>query len=193
MSEARIRAISGPVLHAVALGPFVVGEAIEVGRARLPGEVIRLDGDTLVAQVYEDTTGLKPGDPVHGTTAPLSVALGPALPGRIYDGLLRRLDASAAQLVRAAGGIAAKHGRRPRQTGRRSNALCCRQRNGGATRRDPKRALGDRAGAIRRQQNCCHAPGAVAQQSIVQPGVAAPAEGVQRLCAPDAPVQCFEH
>jgi V/A-type H+-transporting ATPase subunit A len=96
MSEARIRAISGPVLHAVAQGPFVVGEAIEVGRARLPGEVIRLDGDTLVAQVYEDTTGLKPGDPVHGTTAPLSVALGPALPGRIYDGLLRRLDASAA-------------------------------------------------------------------------------------------------
>ena len=95
MSEARIRAISGPVLHAVAQGPFVVGEAIEVGRARLPGEVIRLDGDTLVAQVYEDTTGLKPGDPVHGTTAPLSVSLGPALPGRIYDGLLRRLDASA--------------------------------------------------------------------------------------------------
>ena len=93
MSEARIRAISGPVLHAVAQGPFVVGEAIEVGGARLPGEVIRLDGDTLVAQVYEDTTGLKPGDPVHGTTAPLSVALGPALPGRIYDGLLRRLDA----------------------------------------------------------------------------------------------------
>jgi len=93
MSEARIRAISGPVLHAVALGPFVVGEAIEVGRARLPGEVIRLDRDTLVAQVYEDTTGLRPGDPVHGTTAPLSVALGPALPGRIYDGLLRRLDA----------------------------------------------------------------------------------------------------
>jgi V/A-type H+-transporting ATPase subunit A len=101
MSEARIRAISGPVLHAVAQGPFVVGEAIEVGDARLPGEVIRLDGDTLVAQVYEDTTGLKPGDPVHGTTAPLSVALGPALPGRIYDGLLRRLDVADATAGRA--------------------------------------------------------------------------------------------
>ena len=92
MSEARIRAISGPVLHALARGPFVVGEAIEVGDARLPGEVIRLDGHAFVAQVYEDTTGLKPGDPVRGTSAPLSVALGPGLPGRIYDGLLRRLD-----------------------------------------------------------------------------------------------------
>ena len=83
MSEARIRAISGPVLHGLARGPFVVGEAIEVGNARLPGEVIRLDGDAFVAQVYEDTTGLKPGDPVRGTSAPLSVALGPGLPGRI--------------------------------------------------------------------------------------------------------------
>ena len=63
-------------------------------RERLPGEVIRLDGDSFVAQVYEDTTGLKPGDPVFGTGAPLAVRLGPGLFGRIYDGLLRRLDAS---------------------------------------------------------------------------------------------------
>ena len=93
MSEARIRSISGPVLHASSVEPFRVGEAVEVGRARLPGEIIRLDGDSFVAQVYEDTTGLKPGDPVYGTGAPLSVPLGPGLLGRIYDGLLRRLDA----------------------------------------------------------------------------------------------------
>ena len=95
MTEARIRSISGPVLHAASAEPFQVGEAVEVGRARLPGEVIRLDGDAFVAQVYEDTTGLKPGDPVYGTGAPLAVRLGPGLLGRIYDGLLRRLDAPA--------------------------------------------------------------------------------------------------
>jgi len=92
MSEARIRAISGPVLHAVAQGSFAVGEAIEVGIGRLPGEIIRLDGNVFVAQVYEDTTGLKPGDPVRGTGQPLSIPLGPGLAGKIYDGLLRRLD-----------------------------------------------------------------------------------------------------
>ncbi len=95
MSQARIRAIAGPVLHAVVGGPFVVGEAVEVGPARLPGEIIRLDGDSFVAQVYEDTTGLKPGDTVVGTGLPLSVPLGPGLLGHIYDGLLRRLDATA--------------------------------------------------------------------------------------------------
>jgi V/A-type H+-transporting ATPase subunit A len=92
MSTATIRALSGPVLHATAQGSFSIGEALEVGPARLPGEVIRLDGDSFVAQVYEDTTGLKPGDAVHGTGLPLSVSLGPGLPGGIYDGLLRRLD-----------------------------------------------------------------------------------------------------
>ena len=95
MTQARIRSISGPVLHASTPEPFQVGEAVEVGVARLPGEVIRLDGDTFVAQVYEDTTGLKPGDPVFGTGAPLAVKLGPGLLGRIYDGLLRRLDVQA--------------------------------------------------------------------------------------------------
>ncbi len=92
MSEAVIRSIGGPVLHAATRGVFRVGEAVEVGAARLPGEIIRIDGDTFVAQVYEDTTGLKPGDPVRGTGLPMSVPLGPGLPGGIYDGLLRRLD-----------------------------------------------------------------------------------------------------
>ncbi len=95
MSEARITSISGPVLHATATDSFRVGEAVEVGAARLPGEIIRLDNDRFVAQVYEDTTGLKPGDPVFGTGLPMSVALGPGLPGGIYDGLLRRLDVDA--------------------------------------------------------------------------------------------------
>ncbi|MBK6395893.1 MAG: V-type ATP synthase subunit A [Betaproteobacteria bacterium] len=121
MSEARIRAISGPVLHGLARGPFVVGEAIEVGNARLPGEVIRLDGDAFVAQVYEDTTGLKPGDPVRGTSAPLSVALGPGLPGRIYDGLLRRLDGGDAAARPCRGSPSCRRSARQRRLARRGD------------------------------------------------------------------------
>ena len=94
MSEAVIRWIGGPVLYARTSDDFHVGEAIEVGIDRRPGEVIRLKSDELVGQVYEDTTGLRPGDAVHGTGSPLSVRLGPRLLGRIFDGLLRPLDAA---------------------------------------------------------------------------------------------------
>ncbi len=91
MSEADIYWVGGPVLKARAKGVFRVGEAIEVGARRLPGEVIRLKETELIAQVYEDTTGLRPGDPVRGTGGPLAVRLGPALLGRIFDGFLRPL------------------------------------------------------------------------------------------------------
>jgi V/A-type H+-transporting ATPase subunit A len=97
MSEAAIRWIGGPVLYARTKGDFRIGEAIEVGVDRRPGEVIRLKSDELVGQVYEDTTGLRPGDVVHGTGSALSVRLGPHLLGRIFDGLLRPLDAPAPQ------------------------------------------------------------------------------------------------
>jgi V/A-type H+-transporting ATPase subunit A len=72
-------------------GAFHVHEAIAVGEHGLLGEVIQLDGAELVAQVYEDTTGLRPGDRIRGTGLPLSVRLGPGLLGRIFDGLLRPL------------------------------------------------------------------------------------------------------
>jgi len=92
MSEARIHWVGGPVLRARMSGPFHLYESIHVGAAALLGEVITLEGDELVAQVYEDTTGLRPGDLVEGTSQPLSVKLGPGLLGRIFDGLLRPLD-----------------------------------------------------------------------------------------------------
>ncbi len=79
-------------MHATVSGPFRAGEAIAVGAEKLRGEVIRLKGDAFVAQVYEDTTGLRPGDPIEGTGRPLSVWLGPNLLGRIFDGLMRPLD-----------------------------------------------------------------------------------------------------
>ena len=91
VSDARISWVSGPVLRATTQRAFRVNEAARVGRQGLLGEVIRIDGDELVIQVYEDTTGLRPGDPITGTGSALSVKLGPGLLGTIFDGLLRPL------------------------------------------------------------------------------------------------------
>ena len=99
MSEARIRSISGPVLHARTSDSFHVHEAIAAGPYELPGEVIQLATDEIVAQIYEDTTGLKPGDAVKGMSHALSVPLGPGLLGHIFDGLLRPLDGAAGAFV----------------------------------------------------------------------------------------------
>jgi V/A-type H+/Na+-transporting ATPase subunit A len=92
VSRARVCWISGPVLHARAEAPFGLREAVRVGPQALLGEVVRLDGDTIVVQVYEDTTGLRPGVEVHGDGQPLAIHLGPGLLGHIFDGLLRPLS-----------------------------------------------------------------------------------------------------
>jgi len=92
MSRAAIRWIGGPVLRAVAEGPFALRESVRVGPRALLGEVVRLDGDEIVVQVYEDTTGLRPGAEVVGGGLPLAIPLGPGLLGKIFDGLLRPLS-----------------------------------------------------------------------------------------------------
>ncbi len=99
MSRARIRWVSGPVLHAVAESPFALREAVRVGPAALLGEVVRLDGDEIVVQVYEDTAGFRPGTEVVGTGLPLAIPLGPGLLGRIFDGLLRPLSGAESAFV----------------------------------------------------------------------------------------------
>jgi len=91
MSRARISWIGGPVLRARMEGPFSIYESLAVGPRKLLGEVIQLRGDELVAQVYEDTTGLRPGQEVVGDGLPLTIRLGPGLLGHIFDGLLRPL------------------------------------------------------------------------------------------------------
>jgi V/A-type H+-transporting ATPase subunit A len=95
------------VLRASAEGTFKLREAIRVGENGLLGEVTRIDRDEILAQVYEDTTGLRPGDEVLGTGDLLGVRLGPALLGNIFDGLLRPLSGLASRYVmpgmRAAG------------------------------------------------------------------------------------------
>ena len=101
MTEARIHWISGPVLRARTSDLFHVDEAIAVGPDALLGEIVQLSSDEIVAQIYEDTTGLKPGDVVTGTGQPLSVRLGPGLLGHIFDGLLRPLDTTSGSFIRA--------------------------------------------------------------------------------------------
>jgi V/A-type H+-transporting ATPase subunit A len=100
MSVANITWISGPVLRALARDAFHVNEAVFVGEQNLLGEVIRIEHNTIVAQVYEDTSGLRPGDRVTGNGDLLSVKLGPALLGGIFDGLLRPLTAESGAYVK---------------------------------------------------------------------------------------------
>jgi len=72
-------------------------ELVRVGEAGLIGEVLKLSGETATIQVYEYTAGLRPGDPVRCSGAPLSVTLGPGLVGNIFDGVQRPLSVLAAQ------------------------------------------------------------------------------------------------
>jgi V/A-type H+/Na+-transporting ATPase subunit A len=72
-------------------------EVTQVGEEKLVGEVIKLTGDIAFVQVYESTSGLRPGEPVLGTGQPLSTTLGPGMIGTIYDGLQRPLDVIASK------------------------------------------------------------------------------------------------
>ena len=83
--------VSGPAVKADGMSSTKMYETVEVGESKLIGEVIRLTGDVGFVQVYESTSGLKPGEPVIGTGQPLSVLLGPGVIGRIYDGIQRPL------------------------------------------------------------------------------------------------------
>jgi V/A-type H+-transporting ATPase subunit A len=83
--------VSGPAVKADGMSTTKMYETVEVGESKLIGEVIRLTGDVGFVQVYESTSGLKPGEPVVGTGQPLSVLLGPGVIGRIYDGIQRPL------------------------------------------------------------------------------------------------------
>jgi len=87
----RIIRITGPVVIAEGMKGTGMYEVVRVGEAGLVGEVIGLKGEHAVIQVYEETTGLKPGEPVSSTGKPLSVELGPGLLSSIFDGIQRPL------------------------------------------------------------------------------------------------------
>jgi len=91
MSQGEIYKVTGPVVIATGMEPQMY-DVVKVGEEDLMGEVIQIEGDHAYIQVYEDTTGVKPGEPVKNTEQPLSVELGPGLLGSIYDGLQRPLE-----------------------------------------------------------------------------------------------------
>ena len=97
MVDATIARISGPVAVAKDLEGAHMFDVVRIGEMGLMGEIIRLEGNTAQIQVYEDTTGLKPGEKVVNTNRPLSLQLGPGLLTSIYDGIQRPLDVLAAE------------------------------------------------------------------------------------------------
>lgn len=91
MITGTILRISGPVIIARGMKGSKMYDVVKVGNEALRGEIIRLEGEEAVIQVYEDTTGLMVGEPVVNTEQPLSVELGPGLLASIYDGVQRPL------------------------------------------------------------------------------------------------------
>ncbi|MFW3145355.1 MAG: ATP synthase subunit A [Thermoplasmatota archaeon] len=87
-----IEMIAGPVVKAVGMRGAKMYDVVLVGEERLIGEIIELEDDTATVQVYEETTGISPGEPVEKTGEPLSVELGPGLMSMIYDGIQRPLE-----------------------------------------------------------------------------------------------------
>jgi V/A-type H+/Na+-transporting ATPase subunit A len=91
MSSAIISGISGSVVVATGIENAQMFDVVRIGELGLLGEIIRLEGDKATIQVYEDTTGLRPGEKVVNTRKPLSIQLGPGLLTSIYDGIQRPL------------------------------------------------------------------------------------------------------
>ena len=88
----RVKRVNGPVLIVKGITDAQMMELVHVGEMRIVGEIVKLNGDEATLQVYEDATGIAPGDNVYGTGMSLSVELGPGLIGNIYDGIQRPLE-----------------------------------------------------------------------------------------------------
>ena len=93
MSHGRIVKVAGPLVVAEGMQDANMFDVVRVSEQRLIGEVLEMRGDRASIQVYEETAGLGPGEPVYSTGAPLSVELGPGLIGTIFDGIQRPLEA----------------------------------------------------------------------------------------------------
>ena len=159
MSLAIVRWIAGPVLHALKQGPFSLRESVRVGSQALLGEVVRINGDQIVVQVYEDTTGLRPGTEVRGDGQPLAIRLGPGLLGHIFDGLLRPLPGTDSAFVQP--------GMRTAVAGRLRFEPCI----GVGALLSPGAVIGESSGPAGRAQRCLAPPDvAGVVESVVAPG-----------------------
>ncbi len=92
MSKGVIKKVAGPLVIAEGMRDANMFDVVRVSDKRLIGEIIEMHGDQASIQVYEETSGLGPGEPVESTEVPLSVELGPGLIGSIYDGIQRPLN-----------------------------------------------------------------------------------------------------
>ena len=92
MSKGIIKKVAGPLVIAEGMRDANMSDVVRVSSQRLIGEIIEIHGDQASIQVYEETSGLGPGEPVESTGMPMSVELGPGLIGSIYDGIQRPLD-----------------------------------------------------------------------------------------------------
>jgi len=92
METAKIVKVAGPVVIAKGLKGAKMYDVVKVSQQKLIGEIIELNKDMVTIQVYEETSGIGPGEPVFSTNMPLSVELGPGLISSIYDGIQRPLD-----------------------------------------------------------------------------------------------------
>ncbi len=92
-SKGIIKKVAGPLVIAEGMRDANMFDVVRVSKARLIGEIIEMHGDEASIQVYEETSGLGPGEPVESTGVPVSVSLGPGLIGSIYDGIQRPLNA----------------------------------------------------------------------------------------------------
>ena len=92
MNIGKITKVSGPLIEASGLADANIYDVVEVSKDKLIGEIIEMRGDVASIQVYEETTGIGPGDDVVSTGRPLSVELGPGMLERMYDGIQRPLE-----------------------------------------------------------------------------------------------------
>ncbi len=91
MTTGTVTRVNGPVVEVGGMQGAAIGDLVAVGARRLPGEVIALENDVAVVQVYEYTGGMRPGETVASSGRPLVAELGPGLLGGVFDGMLRRL------------------------------------------------------------------------------------------------------
>ena len=98
MSKGTIKKVAGPLVIAEGMRDANMFDVVRVSEQRLIGEIIEIHGDQASIQVYEETSGLGPGEPVESTGVPMSVELGPGLISNIYDGIQRPLEAIMAKI-----------------------------------------------------------------------------------------------
>jgi len=108
MGEGILYRVSGPIISTKKTSGIVMNEEVRIGEEGLIGEVIGINAEEATIQVYEDTTGIRPGIKVYGTNKPLSVELGPGLLSQTFDGIQRPLT-----VIKKEQGIFVKRGAKP--------------------------------------------------------------------------------